>query len=146
MSCEIVSSPEVGHWVARRIRGAFHVEQSQAIGLERDGEIVAGVIYEHWNHRSIWCHIALEGRMTPRYLAAIFDYPFNRCQVDKIISPVAESNEESRRLVEKMGFREESRISDSHPDGDLLFFTMTRDSCRYIGEKYGKRLLSTSRA
>lgn len=142
MSYEIVTTPDIGHWTALRVQGSFHVEHAQAIGLKREGRIVAGVIYENWNGRSIVCHIAIEGRMTPQYVATIFDYPFRVCDVDKIIAPVAESNAESIRLVEKMGFREESRISDSHPDGDMLFFTMTRKACRFIGEKYGKKLVT----
>jgi len=140
MGRNIVNGAKVGHWVARRIRGGYFEERSQAIGLECDGEMVAGVIYENWNHQSIWCHIAVEGKMTPAYLAAIFDYPFNVAQVEKIIVPVGSDNEESIKLVRKMGFAEEGRIKDARPEGDLVLYTMTRDACRFLGERYGQRL------
>ena len=140
MGWNITSGAHVGHWVAKRIRGGYCAERSNALGLERNGELVAGVIYENWNHKSIWCHIAIDGRLTPWYLAAIFDYPFNICQVEKIIVPVGSDNEESVRLVEKMGFTEEGRIKDARPEGDLILFTLSRDACRFIGEKHGQRL------
>ena len=140
MGWNITSGAIVGHWVAKRIRGGYFAERSNALGLEKNGELVAGVIYENWNHKSIWCHIAIDGRLTPRYLAAIFDYPFNICQVEKIIVPVGSDNEESIRLVEKMGFAEEGRIKDARPEGDLILFTLSRNACRFIGEKHGQRL------
>jgi RimJ/RimL family protein N-acetyltransferase len=126
--------------VAKRIRGGYFAERSQAIGLVRDGEIVAGVIYENWNQRSIMCHIAIEGRLTPVYLAAIFDYPFKVCEAEKIITPIASENLTSIKLVENMGFSEEARIKDAHPDGDIILFTLSRSACRFLGERYGKRI------
>lgn len=130
----------VGPWVAKKVFGKFHPEDSEAIGIERDGKIVAGVIYENWNGRSIVCHIAVEGLLTPTYLRAIFHYPFEYCGVDKIIAPVAESNEDSIRFVKKLGFQEEARLLDAHPDGSLLLFTMKKGACRFIGDKHGHRL------
>jgi len=121
------------------VRGGYFAARSEAIGLKR-GEIVAGVIYENWNHQSIWCHIAIEGRLTPEYLAAIFDYPFNVCQVKKIILPVRSDNEDSTRMVKKMGFFQEGCIKDARPEGDLVFWTMQRNDCKYLGDRYGKRL------
>ena len=83
MSFEITSDHAVGHWTAQQLDGGYFEERSRAIGLAKDGEIIAGVIYENWNGQSIFCHIAIEGRITASYLAAIFDYPFNVCNVKK---------------------------------------------------------------
>ena len=135
----------MGHWVAKKIRGSFNPSGDRAIGLERNGEPVAGVIYEDWNGKSVVCHIAIEGRLSRNFLYAIFHYPFKALGVDKIIAPVSESNLEARMLVEHMGFTEEARLLDAHPDGDVLFFTMTPDRCRFIGEKYGQGLVAASR-
>lgn len=142
MSYEISNSHGAGHWVAKRVRGGYFAERSQSIGLKRNGEWVAGVIYENWNHQSIVCHIAVEGRMTPSFLAAIFDYPFNVCQVEKIIVPVPSANTESTGLVTNMGFTEEARIKDAHPEGDIVFFTLARDACRFLGGKYAKKIIA----
>lgn len=139
----IRSDPEVvGPWVAKRIFGPW--TGCPALGLERGGALVAGVLYENWNRRSVTCHIAVQGLMTPAYLAAIFHYPFVYLGCDKILAPVAESNAESIKFVKKLGFQEEARILDAHPDGSLLIFTMTRQDCRFIGERYGQRLAVTA--
>jgi hypothetical protein len=139
----IVSNKEkVAPWVAKKLFARFNADE--AIGLERHGEMVAGVVYENWNGASFVCHIVVDGLMTPAYLAAIFHYPFVHCGAAKIIAPVAESNEESIRFVRKLGFREEARLPEAHPDGSLLLFTMTPEQCRFIGERFGKRLASTA--
>lgn len=139
MVWEIVTGSPVGQWVTARVGGILNEPGSAAIGLEHNGVLVAGVLYEHWNRKSLWCHIAIEGRMTPRFLAVIFDYAFNVCGVDKAIAPVGSDNLKSVALVTKMGFTEEGRLSNAQPNGDIILFTMTRDACRYLGDRYGKK-------
>ena len=102
------------------------------------------MIYENWNKASIVCHIAIEGRMTKGYLKAIFDYPFKVCEVEKIIVPVASENKKSNKIVTNMGFTEEARIKDCHPDGDIILYTLKREDCRFLGERYGKRRTITT--
>lgn len=146
MGWNIVTGPEVGHWVAQEVDGGYFADRSQAIGLQRDGDLIAGVIYENWNHQSIVCHIAFLGRLTSGYLAAVFDYPFQVCGVAKIIAPIRGDNRSAIKLVQNMGFSEEARIKDATPTGDLVFYTMTRDQCRFLGERYGKKHNTTASA
>ena len=134
----IVGKDKTIPWVSKKLFARFNADEG--LGLERAGEMVAGVIYEDWNGASFTCHIAIQGLLTPMYLAAIFHYPFVHCGAKKIIAPVAQSNEESVRFVKKLGFREEARILDAHPDGSVLVYTMTPDQCRFIGARYGQRL------
>lgn len=135
----------VGPWVAERIHGQFTPENSQAIGLSR-GKMVAGVLYENWNGASVVCHIAIEGLLTPRYLAVIFDYPFNVLGVKKIIAPIASTNLQSIDFVVNLGFSKEAQLLDAHPDGTLYLFTMSRQQCRFIGERYGKKRIAPAAA
>jgi hypothetical protein len=136
----ILIGHEVGQWVAARNHQMYHEANSQSIGLEKDGKIVAGVIYENWNGQSIVCHIAILGNLTPTFVAKIFDYAFRQLAVHKVIAPIASINSESIRLVTHMGFKEEAKIKDAHPSGDIVVFTMTKNECRFLGEKYGKKL------
>ena len=137
---QIISGEKAGLWTAKRVRGSWNPESAVSIGLERDGDIQAGVIYEHWNRASVVCHIAIHGPITPSYIAAIFHYPFEVLEVQKIIAPIAEDNSESRSLVEKMGFHEEARIEDGHPEGDLIFYTIRREACRFLEPKYQRKV------
>ena len=95
------------------------------------------MIYENWNQASIVCHIAIEGRMTKGYLKAIFSYPFEFCKVKKIIVPVSSTHAKSLKLVTKMGFVEEARVKDAVPDGDIIFLTLAREKCRFLGVENG---------
>lgn len=146
MSCRIVQGDAVGEWVAEKTAGAYFKEKSAAIGLERNGAIQAGVIYENWNGKSIVCHIAFTGKLTAPFLGAVFAYPFNKCGAEKIIAPIASSNHKARMLVGNMGFREEARLKDASLEGDIVLFTLPRDECRFLGERYGKKCKTTTNA
>jgi len=138
VSFEITSDHAAGHWTAQKVDGGYFQERSRSIGLKKNGEFVAGVIYENWHGKSITCHIAVTGRMTSAYLGAIFHYPFNVCKVGKIIVPVSSANLTSIKFVEKMGFQEEARIKDAMADGDMVILTMPKERCKYLENRYGK--------
>ena len=130
----------VGEWVAKRIRCHYDEFDSQALGWQTDERIVCGVIYEDYNVSSVVAHIACDRPMVPKFVWAIFDYPFNQMGVSKIICPIPQFNEDSMRLCRKFGFAEECRIRDAHPSGDMIFYTMRREDCRWLkGTRYGKR-------
>jgi RimJ/RimL family protein N-acetyltransferase len=143
MGWHIVNGPHVGHWTAAQTDGAFWPERSVAIGLERDGRLVAGTIFELWNGRSIVCHIAWQ-KVTPTYVAAVYDYAYNVANVDKIIGPISSNHTRALNLVAKMGFSEEARIKDGAPDGDIVFMTQTPDRCRFIEARYGQKITGTA--
>jgi hypothetical protein len=130
----------VGTWVARRVNGVFTPENSSCIGLlDKEENIIAGVWYEMYTKTSIMTHIAIDGKMSKEFLAVIFDYPFVQLGVNKLIGPTSSSNEDAIRFNHKLGFVEEARIKDAYPDGDMVLLTMTKDKCRFLGERYGKR-------
>ena len=55
------------------------VSGAQAIGLQKDGELIAGAVYEGFNGHNVWVHLAgTPGRrwMTRQFLYAGFAYPF----------------------------------------------------------------------
>ena len=133
-----IVTKDVAPWVAKKLFARFNADE--AIGLERDGELIAGVVYENWNGAAFTVHIVVDGLMTPAYLAAIFHYPFVHCGAQALIAPVAPSNDESIKFVENLGFREQARLPGCHPDGSLLLYVMQREECRFIGGKHGQRL------
>ena len=143
MGWNIVSGPHVGLWVTEQTQGGFDPARSVAIGLERDGEIVAGTVYENWNGVSVMCHIVWQ-QITPAYLAAVYDYPYNVAKVDKIIGPISSNHTRALKLVRKMGFSEEARLKDAAPDGDIVLMTLTPDRCRFLEPRYGQKITSTA--
>ena len=90
------------------------------------------------NQVSVMAHIAVVGRLNKEFVKAIFDYPFNQMGVRKVVCPILETNEDSIRLCKHFGFSEFGRLKDVHPDGDMLFFELHREDCRFLGEKHGQ--------
>ena len=135
----IRTGQEVAKWVYGKL-GACSQEGAQGIGLEKEGKMVAAVCYDNWNKKAITAHIVVEGRMSPEFLATIFDYPFKQLGVEKVICPIVETNKRSIRLCSKMGFEREATLSDAHPDGDIYLYSLERSKCRFTGERYGKQI------
>ena len=65
-------------------------------------------------------------------LAICFDYPFNQLGVRKILGLVPESNAAAKRFDEHVGFELEATLSEAHPTGNLLVYSMTREKCRWL--------------
>lgn len=127
----------VGPWVCNRAGGTWVPGRGTAIGRIKDGQLVAGVLYEDWNRANIVCHIAGDGNWASRdYLNVIFDYPFNQLKAQRITCPVASTNTKSINLVSRMGFTLECSLAQAIPGGDLHLFRMFKDECKYIKGKY----------
>jgi RimJ/RimL family protein N-acetyltransferase len=115
----------------------FHaVEGMQAIGLKKDGQLIAGVIYEGFTKHNIWMHVAaVPGKrwLNRDYLRACFRYPFAQLGVKKVRGYVAASNAAARKFDEHLGFRQEAVLQDAATDGgDLILYVMDRSECRYV--------------
>lgn len=124
----------VSQWVAEQCGSVWRSGREQALGLVEDGQILAGVVYDQWNFRSIGAHIAvLPGTWPTRtFIRAGFAYPFLQLKAEKIIGFVGEGNLAARRLDEHLGFVLEATLKAAHPTGDLLVYSMTRDQCRWL--------------
>lgn len=114
----------------------------KAVGLERDGKLVAGVIYEGFNGQNVWVHLMAEPGsrwMTRDYLRYCFHYPFNEMGVKRISGYVNASNLAARRVNEHFGYKQEAVLSGAAPDGgDVILYVMWRDDCRFLGESHGR--------
>lgn len=107
----------------------------RTLGLERDGELLAGVVYDNWNRVNVWMHVAiLPGTfLTPRFVRAAFEYPFLDMGCRRASGWVEESNAAARRLDEHLGFEVETRLRGAASDGgDVLIYAMWRDRCRWL--------------
>jgi RimJ/RimL family protein N-acetyltransferase len=135
----IVIGPEVVAFVDKANRGSPD-PYAVGIGLEKDGELIAGVKFDNWNHASVCMHVAAIGKqwMTREYLWYCFHYPFVELKATKILGLVAESNHDARRFDEALGFVLEYAIQGAHPDGALLIYTMTPEQCRFIKGRYAR--------
>ena len=123
----------VGPWVCERAGGKWAGNISEAIGLEQDGELIAGAIFDGYNGVSMTVHLAGEGNWLNReYMRVCFDYAFNQCKINKLIGIVGSGNKQALKFDRHIGFVDEYVIKDAHPDGDLVILSMTKAQCRYL--------------
>jgi len=130
----------VAKFVAREL-GIKTWSNPVGIGIEEDGEMLAGVVYDYFNGRNICMHVAaVEGKrwMTREFLWYAFYYPFVELGCDRVTGLVPESNLDARRFDQHLGFILETKLQDAHPDGDLLVYKMMKQDCRFLERRHGK--------
>jgi RimJ/RimL family protein N-acetyltransferase len=138
-------SERVMRFVAEHV-GAETFKDYAAIGLEKDGELIAGVLFDNKSGANIHMHVASNGTrhwMTPAYMAACFRYAFVQEKCARITGLVRADNTDAQRFDEHLGFRREGQLRAACADGtDLIIYGMLKDECRYISGKYHAALLA----
>ena len=136
----------VGAFVASRVKPGEFVPWGNfsVLGLAKGRRLVAGIVYNHYSPPNICMNVAGEegGRwMTPEFLFAAFDYPFNALGLARVTAFIAASNKASLRLTEKVGFTQEGCLRKALPDGsDQLVFGMLKEECKWISNDFAMRL------
>lgn len=139
-SVVIGQKERVGAWVAERVaqRGAW--SNYEAIGLEKDGQLVAGVVFDSYVDQARCCmHVAGEGRswLNREYLWLCFHYAFEQMGCKVVIGLVSADNANALRFDTHLGFEEVARIPNGSGDCDLVILAMQREQCRWLSMKRG---------
>jgi hypothetical protein len=121
----------VGAWMQQQA-AAFYRDGAACIGLEHDGQLVAGALFDYCNGASIFGHIAITGRITREWLWFISYYPFVQCGREVVIGLVPAANLKARRFDEHFGFKLLGGVPGGDPGGDLLIYTLSRADCRFL--------------
>jgi hypothetical protein len=131
----ILDLDRVGPWVSSRTGGTYS-PTDVGIGLEKDGVLVAGTLFDSYLGNSMCVHLAGDGKdwLNREFLHVCFDYPFNQAKIKKLIGLVDSTNTQARKFDEHIGFVLEATIKDAGRHGDLLIYSMTRQQCRYLKE------------
>ena len=134
----INQSDSVSAWVAPRVGRSVAWKGATAIGLEQDGALIAGVVYDGYLAGArISMHCAGDGKrwLNREFLFACFDYPFRQLGVNVIINTVNADNADSIRFTRHIGFEEVARIPGGSGDCDLVIFALQRAKCRFISQE-----------
>ena len=126
---------EAAQRVARAIPRNYNPATDTSITHhDADGKLLGGVIYDGYTRNCIFIHQAGFSKMwlTGDMLKLAFDYPFNQLGVAKLAGTIPSSKPELLEFNQRLGFKEECRIKDAYPDGDMLVLTMTREQCRWL--------------
>lgn len=120
--------------IAAAVSCVYAPTHDHCIARVKDGRLLGGVIYQGYTGASVEIHVA---GFDPHWLSrdilwAAFGYAFIQLGCLKVIGRVQATNERALEFDLKLGFKEEARISDVYPDGDLLILTMRREDCRWL--------------
>lgn len=135
MTTRIISNPARVFDFVRQYAPITMVAGSKGLGLEREGELVAGVVYEGYNGVNVWMHVAIApgARFTRGYIRYCFHYPFIELGCKRISGYVEANNEAARRFDEHIGFKQEAVLKGAATDGgDVILYVMRREDCRYV--------------
>lgn len=131
----------IGAWVGERI-GVTDWGRFKAFGVERDGGLVAGIIFNRYSWPDIAMHVAGEGGhwLSRELLTQLFYYGFHVCNCRRITGLVNANAENVLEFDRKIGFVYEGRARQAAPDGsDMIILGMLRDECRFFkGGEYEK--------
>ncbi len=125
----------VGEWVARQVGQSASWGDFYAMGLEQDGEIVAGIVFNGFNKHNATAHIAVSkpSRMFLELLEHAAGYAFNQCGLKRLTGLVEMSNTKAMALDRHIGWEEEFVMRSAAADGgDLQVFVLWPDKCRWL--------------
>lgn len=129
---------EVAQWVGRSIPGFIASEGARALGVVKDGRLLAGAVFERWNGVHVEASIAARPHSRwadRRTLFALFYYPFVTLGCEAISVTVPASNLASLNLATKLGFEPIAIIPfAAHDGGALIVLQQYRPKCRWIGD------------
>jgi RimJ/RimL family protein N-acetyltransferase len=131
----------VCEWAASRMQPGEFQQSAKAIGLERDGVLVAAAIFERYSGTDIELHTAIDNKALSRsLLRAAFLYAFIQLGCKRVTAFINSTNPASLRLAEKVGFRVEAVLLDACPDGHVFIMVMRPDYCRWIPRSFHENL------
>jgi RimJ/RimL family protein N-acetyltransferase len=127
----------VGKFVKEHIkRSVFGFDRCVTIGLEQDGELIAGVVYYDWHpaYGNLCVAIAGVGETwcTRRFLRCAYAYPFIQMNCTRITAVVAADNDQSLMFVKRLGFQFEGTMRNGFGNVDCLIFGQLRNEVKWL--------------
>jgi RimJ/RimL family protein N-acetyltransferase len=127
---------QVIDWVGKQVGEDDFGSGAIGIGLEEDGELIAGVVFNLYTGAGISMHVAaVPGKrwMTREYLWRCFAYPFIQLKCNRITGLVRVDNIEAQKFDEHLGFKREGVLRRACTDGtDMIVYGMLREECRFL--------------
>jgi len=109
----------VARWLAERVDQRGSWGDYYAMGIEADGELIAGVLLNHYTTYNAALHLAID-RPT-KMLIELFDhvylYAFGQLKLNRLTAFINASNEKSLRINSHVGFLTEGIMKGAAADG-----------------------------
>ena len=130
----------IGAWVAEQIGNTSPWHGYEAIGIERDGELVGGVVIDNYlpgGRCSVHCAGRGQNWLTREFLRVVFVYVFRQLDCNVVLNIVSCPNHASMRFTRHLGFRCVHIIERGGRGGaDAALFELKKADCRWIGDEH----------
>lgn len=141
---KIITEPKslIARYISRMQSREVGGQGYEAIGLLNDDEeLVAGALFNGYDHPNILMHIACE-RFTPGFITAIMYFPFVQLKCVRITGVIEEQNVNSRRFAEHLGARQEGVMLRAAPSGDnyCIYGLMAEDAQKWLTKRNLRKL------
>jgi len=126
----------VAAWVAARIPGRVEFKDMRAIGIERAGVPVGGVVYHEYRGNDIQmsCAATTIRWLDKGVLRALFAYPFVHLKCDRVSAYTGVDATHTRQFLERLGFVQEGVVRRGFEEGDCVLYGMLVEECKWIKE------------
>lgn len=126
----------VGAWVAKIIGNKTPWVSYEAIGIEKDGEIIGGAVIDNYiteGRCSIHCAGIGKKWLSREFVFVVFDYVFRQLKCNAVINVIDGRNLASIKFTAHLGFKEVHRVKGGSANGaDAVIFEMQKTECRWI--------------
>ena len=128
-------------FVSKKLEEYDFPKNASAIGVESNGKLIAGVVFDGYTQAGISMHVAaLEGKhwLSKEFLYAVFAYPFLQLGCNRVTGLVRADNFKAQKLDEHLGFIKEGLIRQGCSDGtNMILYGMLKNECRWIRNTKG---------
>lgn len=116
-------------WLGDRT-GTIGYDVIQAIGLEKNGELVAVTGYTNFTDKSCQVHFCIDKGVYPtkEYLWFVHYYPFVQAGVNVMLAIMPQTNDRIIRLAQHLGFTLKCWLDEA----ELMVYAMTKNNCKWI--------------
>lgn len=124
-----VVGQHVVEWVEKRLGSTFGV--AHGLGLEQDGSLIAGVVYNQFMDNGCCIHVAATVKhwFTPKFARSVFSIPFGQWGYERVTGLVYADNIKAMEFDERIGFVREGLMRGARP---VVILGMLRSECRWI--------------
>ena len=135
------------HWTAKQI-GIDGFGPSVAIGVQRDGEIIAAAVYHDLRQGQIEASIAATSQRwaSRSVLHTLFAYPFLQVGAHRLLVTCDEANEKAMKMNSQLGFTQEGRLRQMYAPHDAVIWGMLKDECKWIRNQDNGKIKPTNAA
>lgn len=129
----LINDPRIPQFIASSV-GSTDTQCYGSVALEVDGEIQAAASFDNFNGVNAFLHFTnSKTRIVPRdFLKLVFGYAFKELKLKRLSAAFSSKNRVVCRLGEICGFKFEAVLKGAAPDGDLVIYKLTRETCRFI--------------